>query len=221
MRRHCAYAMTDATSPVTSADMAAPKDPLVKKKTVMRVERPQATVNVGDKIREKRQSLRLTLQNLADSTDLSISFLSQIERGVTIPSLSSLTCVAEALGERPSYFLDQPPGRLAISKRGARQPYSVGPGTVTYERLSSEFDGSTLSSLKMNIPAGYKSETISHEGEEFVFVVCGKIRYVVDNAVYDLSVGDALHFDARRPHSIQNPTTEPAEVLSTVTLAVF
>lgn len=204
--------------------MAERKDLPVKKKAAARVTRAdqaQQPAEIGEKIRDKRRSLGLTLQTVADTTGLSVGFLSQIERGVTTPSLSSLTCVANALGERPSYFLDQPAGRRAISKSDARRPYFVGPGTITYERLSSEFDGSTLRSLKMNIPAGYNSEEVSHAGEEFVYVVAGRIRYVVENAVYDLSVGDALHFDARRPHSIQNPTDDPAEVLSTVTLAVF
>ncbi len=73
----------------------------------------------------------------------------------------------------------------------------------------------------MDVPPGYRSEETSHEGEEFVFVLSGAIRYVLGDRPVDLAAGDSLHFAARDRHRVENPGRGPAVVLTVVTQDLF
>lgn len=178
-------------------------------------------LKVGQKIREARKQRRLTLQRVAEATGLSIGFLSQVERDITTPSLSSLVTIAKVLDLPVSAFLQQPEIPSAVSRREGRDAYAINPGWISYERLSTTFPGQALSAVKMNVPPRYLSETAAHEGEEIVYVLSGMIRYVVDGIDHDLQSGDVLHFSAQRPHRVHNPTDQVAEVLSVGTQQLF
>jgi transcriptional regulator with XRE-family HTH domain len=178
-------------------------------------------LKVGQKIREARKQRRLTLQRVAEASGLSIGFLSQVERDITTPSLSSLVTIAKVLDLPVSAFLDQPEIPSTVSRREGRGSYAIHPGWISYERLSTTFPGQALSAVKMNVPPRYLSETAAHEGEEIVYVLSGTIRYVIDEIDHDLTAGDVLHFSAQRPHRVHNPTDKVAEVLSVGTQQLF
>ncbi|BCP53587.1 hypothetical protein K32_22040 [Kaistia sp. 32K] len=178
-------------------------------------------LKVGVKIREARKQRRLTLQRVAEATGLSIGFLSQVERDITTPSLSSLVTIAKVLDLPVSAFLHQPEIPNAVSRREGRDSYAINPAWISYERLSTTFPGQMLNAVKMNVPPRYLSETTAHEGEEIVYVLSGTIRYVIDDTNFDLKAGDTLHFSAQRPHRVQNPTDQIAEVLSVGTQQLF
>jgi len=178
---------------------------------------------LGERIRERRRGLKKTLQEVADATGLSIGFMSQIERNLTVPSLSSLATVAEFLGVSIGDLTGHPAEPHPDTHRDERVPYALENGQVRYERLSSAFPGSTLHSVKFTMPCGYRSETVSHAGEELVFVLRGRINYRVAGKLYNLEEGDSLHFDAVTPHSIE-AMPHPlgvAEVIWAGTLDIF
>jgi transcriptional regulator with XRE-family HTH domain len=176
---------------------------------------------VGLKIREARKSRRLTLQRIADATKLSIGFLSQVERNIAAPSLSSLILIAKALDLPISAFLKPAEIPSGVSHSAARPVYSIGDSAVAYERLSTSVPGQLLNAVKMRVPARFLSEISSHEGEELVFVVDGLVRYVIDGMIYELHTGDSLHFSTQRPHRLQNPTDEWAEIIAVATQPMF
>lgn len=178
-------------------------------------------LKVGVKIREARKQRRLTLQRVAEATGLSIGFLSQVERDITTPSLSSLVTIAKVLDLPVSAFLHQPEIPNAVSRREGRAAYAINSAWISYERLSTTFPGQMLNAVKMNVPPRYLSETTAHEGEEIVYVLSGTIRYVIDDTDFDLKAGDTLHFSAQRPHRVQNPTDQVTEVLSVGTQQLF
>ena len=78
-----------------------------------------------------------------------------------------------------------------------------------------------LSSFILNVPPGYRSETVSHEGEEILYVLEGAITQRLDGQEMVLSVGDSLHFRGNSPHSWSNDTSEIARLLWTGTLPMF
>lgn len=178
-------------------------------------------LKVGQKIRAARKQRRLTLQRVAEATGLSIGFLSQVERDITTPSLSSLVTIAKVLDLPVSAFLEQPEIPSTVSRREGRRTYAINPDWISYERLSTTFPGQALSAVKMNVPPRYLSETAAHEGEEIVYVLSGTIRYVIDEIDHDLQAGDVLHFSAQRPHRVHNPSDRVAEVLSVGTQQLF
>ena len=92
---------------------------------------------------------------------------------------------------------------------------------MSYERVSTAFEGSQLHSVIVHEPPGHRAEPISHEGEEMFFVLAGSITVEIEGAVEVLHQGDTIHFDSRRTHSTWNHTNETASVLWCGTMDVF
>ncbi|HET7714010.1 MAG TPA: XRE family transcriptional regulator [Bauldia sp.] len=178
-------------------------------------------LRLGAKVRARRRDRELTLTDLARRTGLSIGFLSQVERDITAPSLSSLALIAGALDARVQDFIREPPPLAHHHRDDPAGAFSIEEGTLSYERLSGGFPGKQLNAIRMDVPPGYRSEETSHEGEEFVFVLSGSIRYVLGDRPIDLAAGDSLHFAARDRHRVLNRSGERAVVLTVVTQDLF
>lgn len=176
---------------------------------------------LGAKLRARRRELGLTLQHVADGAGLSVGFISQIERGITIPSLASLANVSRVLGQHFSSFLTVPSGLEPVTRVTERPHYSVGAGPVVYERISAVFDGSQLTSLLIHHPAGYRAESMSHDGEELFYILSGALTVEVAGSVHVLEQGDSLHFLSHKVHSSWNHTSEPVVLLHVCTMDVF
>lgn len=161
------------------------------------------------------------MQHVADGAGLSVGFISQVERGLTVPSLSSLRAMARVLGRSISYFLDQPGTAEDTTRERDRVGFSVGEGALSYEWLSAEFPGSTLRTVIIHEPPGHRSEPVRHEGEELFYVIAGVITVEVDGKLTVLQHGDSIHFDSRRTHSIWNHGGQTASILWCGTMDVF
>lgn len=184
--------------------------------------RPAATLpRIGALIRERRRQSRLTLTGLGLRAGLSAGYLSQIERDQATPSLATLAQVAQALGVGVDYFIAAPRAQDALSKAAGRRRFSIDDSSLAYERLSTEFPGSELSSFIIHVPPGYRSESMSHAGEEIVFVLEGEIVQWLDRVEIPLGPGDALHFRGNRRHAWANRGPRPARLLWTGTLSLF
>lgn len=176
---------------------------------------------LGDRLRQRRRELGLTLQEVADRAGLSVGFISQIERGIATPSLSSLASVARVLGVHIGDFLSQPKVTAPMTRRAERPHYAIGGASMSYERLSTNFPGNVLRSVLIHEPPGHRSEPISHEGEELFFILDGAITVEVEGEVIVLEAGDSLHFPSTRIHSTWNHTDRPATILHTCTMDIF
>jgi transcriptional regulator with XRE-family HTH domain len=176
---------------------------------------------LGLRIRNVRKARGLVLQQVADATHLTVGFLSQVERDIAVPSISSLALIASALDASIETFVPPPEPVPRVSRDGRRPAFSIDPQSVAYERLSTDFPGRTLSALKVRVPPAYTSETSAHAGEEIVYVLSGSIRYVIGGETHDLDAGDCLHFAAEHPHRVENVGKETSELLSIGTLDIF
>jgi quercetin dioxygenase-like cupin family protein len=163
----------------------------------------------------------MTLLEVATASSLSVGFLSQVERNLTGISISSLVNVAKALGVPLGALLEHPRQAQPDSHEGRRESYQVGPMRQKYERLSTTFDGSLLNAVKVQMMEGYSSEWVAHGGDEFVYVLSGKVRYTVRKKDYELTAGDSLHFDAQHRHRVVNVGPGPAELIAVGTLPLF
>jgi len=161
------------------------------------------------------------MQHVADEAGLSVGFISQVERGLTTPSLGSLASLAEVLGTNISSFLDQPQPISQTTRELHRLSYSVGDAAVSYERLSTRFGGSQLHSVIVHEPPGHRIEPISHRGEEMFYILDGEITVEIEGDVEILRKGDSIHFDSRRIHSTWNHSSESASILWCGTMDVF
>lgn len=176
---------------------------------------------LGQRLRDRRNVLGMTLKEVADKAGLSVGFISQLERDLTAPSLSSLASIAKILGLPVTDFLSQPSGVSPISRSTERSLYGVNSDAKHYERISASFKDSVLNSVIIHEPPGYRSEPIRHEGEELFYILSGSITVEVENEANVLSAGDSFHFRSSREHSCWNHTTSPATILHVCTMDVF
>jgi len=173
-----------------------------------------AALKIGSKIREARRQRRLTLKRVSTKSGLSIGFLSQVERDITTPSLSSLVTIARSLDLPVSAFLHRPDLPNAVSRAEGRVAYPVSGTDCAFEQLSTTFPGQLLNAAKLHVPARSHCDPVTVEGEQIVYVLSGTIRYTVDATIFELQPGDAFHFSPEHPYSVSNPTDEPTELLS-------
>jgi transcriptional regulator with XRE-family HTH domain len=184
----------------------------------------EGEVTLGERLRDRRRQLKLTLQQVADQAGFSVGFISQIERGITVPSLTSLVAVCRVLKVDVGSFFKSPRSDAPVTRRETRPVYALGgvPGSaVTYERLSAAFPGNVLRSTLIHEPPGFRSEPMAHEGEEIFFVVEGSLTLEVDGERMILEAGDSAHFPSTRTHATWNHTTEPTTIFHTCTMDVF
>jgi transcriptional regulator with XRE-family HTH domain len=180
-----------------------------------------AQPKVGALIRARRRQLQMTLQEICDAAGISLGYLSQVERDHATPSLGTLAQIARSLDVGMDYFIATPSIENAHTRDGEREKFSVDGSSVLYERIATDFAGNVLSSFVLNIPPGYRSETVSHEGEEILYVLEGTIRQRLDEEEIAMSAGDSLHFRGNRPHAWWNDGDAPARLLWTGTLPLF
>ena len=176
---------------------------------------------LGARLRKLRKTRRMTLQAVADKAGLTTGFISQVERDIAAPSLSSLMSIAEALDAHVTDFLKSPRNDRETTHGSHRERYAVPGGTNQYERLSTRFPGSQLSAVLLHEPPGHRSEAISHRGEELYFVLAGEITVSVDGTQSVLREGDSIHFDSNRTHFTWNHSDRPATFIVCNTMDVF
>ena len=162
---------------------------------------------LGARLRDRRQALGLTLKEVGDQAGLSVGFISQIERGITIPSLTSLINVCRVLKSDVGDFLKQPRGDKPVTRHGERPVYALGDNAINYERLSAAFPGNVLRSVIFHEPPGFRSEPMAHEGEEMFFILEGALTIEIDGERTILEAGDSVHFPSTRTHVTWNHTT--------------
>jgi transcriptional regulator with XRE-family HTH domain len=176
---------------------------------------------VGALIRARRKQLHMTLQEICDAAGISMGYLSQVERDQATPSLGTLAQIARSLDVGMDYFISTPSLGEGLTRDSERQRFSVDGSSVLYERIAADFAGNVLSSFVLNIPPGYRSEVVSHEGEEILYVLEGTISQRLDNEEIVMTAGDSLHFRGNRPHAWWNDSGKPARLLWTGTLPLF
>lgn len=182
-----------------------------------------AVSTLGSRIRARRKQLGLTIYQLAEASELTVGFISQIERDISRPSLASLYSVARALDTSVDRFLSEAPERQhqMVSHSNQRAKFSLGATEPFYEFLEPGFSDAALNAVITHVPPGFASETMRHEGEDFVYLISGSMLYVVDGVEYHLQAGGTLHFSASLLHSSRNPGDEVAIELWVGTMRVF
>lgn len=158
----------------------------------------------GGRIRTMRRAVDMTLQQLADASGVSVSFLSLVERDKATPSLGSLASIASALGVDVEVFISTPKPSRSVTRAGERPPFFLSDRSLRYEQISTQLQGGSLTSLIIEMPEGYMSEVTSHVGEELIMVLEGQVSHTLGSASLVLNPGDSMHFMGDTPHSFGN-----------------
>ncbi|AUH64297.1 helix-turn-helix domain-containing protein [Paracoccus zhejiangensis] len=170
---------------------------------------------LGRRIRKRRQSLSMTLQDLSTACGVSVSHISQVERDNAVPTLGTLADIAAALDVSLDYFVATPRQSDSVTRAAERPRFSIAESSIVYEQIGAEFPGHELTSFVMNVPPDFRSEVVQHAGEELIFVLEGEIMLVVDDEQFQLREGDSIHYLGQHPHSWSNPGAGMARLLWT------
>jgi transcriptional regulator with XRE-family HTH domain len=194
---------------------------MIKKKpgaASSRTSEKRSGTNIGHPLRERRRELDRTLEDVAQAAGLTKSFLSEIERNRTSPSVASLVRLCEVLGLPVGHLFV--PAKSEVVRRDERPPIRFG-GIGVSDFLVSPAEAKRLrvilSKIEPGGSGGQKLYSLRAE-EEFIFVLGGQIAIQVEEKSFLLAEGDAMAFDPRRPHTFSNPShSEPAQVLFIIT----
>lgn len=186
---------------------------------------------VGQRIRDLRAEKGWTLKELASKCKLSTSFLSQVERGLSSVSITSLHIICQALGMSLGEFFRQlgdgagspDLGRhtIEVMKAQDQRAINLSEASIKYRFLSREFPGRQFEIMLGEIPPGYFYPPFPHEGEEFGYVLEGQLRLTVGEETFALGPGDSYHFAASAPHGYQAEGSSPVRILWVQTLKYF
>lgn len=177
---------------------------------------------IYERIRQLRTQQNMTLKELSDKTGLSISFLSQVERGNSSLAITSLQKIAEVLNVSMSSFFEEPVNNTYVTTRSTRKAIQIERSNATFVRLAGDFVGRALEPLYITLAPGLVQDAaFNHQGEEFYYILQGKVVMTIENQDYELSEGDTIHFPSVLDHTWYNPTDEPAHIISVLTPVIF
>ena len=173
---------------------------------------------LGRTLRRLRRERGMSLQALADLADISVGMLSHIERGISTPSLRSLSRIRDALGVPLSSLFEEDALSSAraeyVRRRGKRPVLDLGPSYLVKELLSPS-TARDLQFMILTIPPGGGSgeQPFASPGEKGGFMLEGMMRLEIGKDVVDVGEGDAVQFDSSIPHRFYNIGKVPAKVL--------
>ncbi|PAZ12503.1 XRE family transcriptional regulator [Streptomyces sp. SA15] len=168
----------------------------------------EVLAEVGPRLRRIRKERGATLAGLSEATGISVSTLSRLESGLRKPSLELLLPIARAHEVALDELVGAPPVR---DPRVRAQPI-VRHGR-TYWPLTRQPGG--LQAFKVLVPQGKEEpEPRVHEGYEWLYVLSGRLRFVLGEHDVVLTAGEAAEFDTRVPHWFGSTGEGPAEFLS-------
>lgn len=164
----------------------------------------------GEKIREIRKEKGLTLQELAKKTGLSSSLLSQIERKLVDPTVSTFWKICTSLNIPFNAFFEGGDVETIVVRKDKRRVVELANSNVKYHDLTPPNKAGTMDFIIVEIQPGDTTELelISHSGEESGYVLQGKLKVFWGNKEFDLNEGDSIYFSSMTPHRYMNPGSE-------------
>lgn len=160
---------------------------------------------IGGTIRRLRMETGLTLTQLAAMVGVTKGYLSKVENSPKAPPVSTLVNIARALGVSMSTLFgeDGEPAVFSLVRRHERVAMAMNatPFGYTYETLADRFPGRRMEPYMLTIPANTTTTPdFRHEGEEFLLVLKGALRFFHGGVEYLVEEGDSIYFDSGLPH---------------------
>lgn len=183
-------------------------------------------VRIGERVARLREKAGLSLRDLAERPGVSFATIQKIEANAIVPSVATLLKVAQGLGRRVSFFLEEPDeeGRaIVLTRKVDRELTRVPASKLTIEDVGRSLRNPLLQGTLLTIEAGGESgeEPLQHPGEEIKFFLEGRMGYRVAGTLYRVGAGDCLHFKSDVPHRWRNPGPDEAVVFSVCTPPPF
>lgn len=175
--------------------------------------------SIGARVRRLRTERGMSLRDLATASGVSASLLSQLERDLANPSISTLQRVAQSLHVSIFALLPEDGDPTAIVVRpDDRRKLVIQDGQIRYELLSPDANRQMEVWMgRLEPGAGMGSDPSSHASEEFILVLGGRMELSLGGETHVLEEGAAIQYDGNIPHRIFNAGEEELEFLSALT----
>ena len=172
---------------------------------------------INDRIKRLRLSKKITLESLAKMTGFTTGYISRIENSDTAPPISTLSKIAQALEVDISFFLsesraDSLKNMVIVKKDDPKELTDRASYGYQFEALAGKKIGKNMEPYILYPDFEYNT-IFQHEGEEFLYVLEGRIEFVYGDERYALESGESMYFDAHIPHSGVSMGDKKAKVL--------
>lgn len=169
-------------------------------------------MDIGEKIKQMRNQKGLTQSELADRCELTKGYISQLENNVNSPSIATLTDILSALGSNlAEFFHEETEEKIVFPKKEFFEKDSDG---ILWKWLIPNAQKNMMEPVLVELEeAASTTSDIPHEGEEFGYVLEGKIAIVLGNKWYSCKKNEAFYYPANTRHFIVNQGKNKAKFL--------
>jgi quercetin dioxygenase-like cupin family protein len=166
---------------------------------------------IGKKIKRARDAKRIPLERIANETGFSIDYLRDVEAGKATPPVGAILQLARALEIDSASLLKGSDSAMEKRIRAHTQRTE----NYAYTTLTPGAENKHLKAFRVVIEAQQQHHGVGyhHEGEEFDYVLAGKVQVMVGDHVNTLAPGESLHFNSGIPHKLRSISDETAELL--------
>jgi transcriptional regulator with XRE-family HTH domain len=184
-------------------------------------------LRIGRTVKELRHKKQITLQDLAAKTGIPKSVLEEIESGEVVPPVATLLKLAKAFNVgMASFFEEEAPGvKISVTRSGERtsikrRPHHHHEGELDYiyESLETHKADKHMEPLLVEFQPLDTGDMVftNHEGEEFVYLLEGRLEFRTDDRVEILLPGDTIYFESEINHSCRSLDEKPARAIAVV-----
>lgn len=182
---------------------------------------------IGEKIKTLMNVRNVSIEDVANNSDVNKELVEKILNGEIIPSLTPLTKIARALGVRIGTFIDddEQTGPLVVRKgKSDKVVYFSGDENKTddsnleFYSLAAGKSDRNMEPFIIDLKADAEKnhELSSHEGEEFIYVLEGSIEVIYGKNKYVLETGDSIYYDSIISHHLHSYNNETAKILAVI-----
>ena len=181
---------------------------------------------VGHKIQQLRETQHLSLEQLAEKSQVNKKLIEELEAGELVSSIAPLLRIARGLGVHLSTFLDDAPASAPVVVRSGHSETAVecsglGPyclSTIDFNPLAKNKKGRHMEPFIVDVHPSIPEECMlsSHEGEEFIYVLSGGIEVIYGNDRHILGAGDSIYYDSTTPHQVEATGENDARILAVI-----
>lgn len=162
-------------------------------------------MDIGNKLKELRVLKGLTQEELADRSELSKGFISQLERNLTSPSITTLMDILQCLGTSIGEFFNEAPDEQIVF---GKQNYFVKEDTEYKNEIKwiiPNAQKNTIEPIYLTLQAGGSTcPDTPHEGEEFGYVLQGAVSIHLGNKTYKAKKGESFYYTADKTHFLSS-----------------
>ncbi len=173
---------------------------------------------IGSRVREIRRDQGLSQKMLAEATELSTPLISRIENGLAMPSIPTLQSIADRLSVDIGYFFKgERQEEFVISPEGSRRTMVSARGYDSIELLVEGMANAFMEPAIVTAKGKSHEDEVEmavHDGQEFVYVLEGRIEITLGNNKYVLKKGDAAYWYGSIPHKGISLSKKPAKTLN-------